>query len=187
MPKLMYFGLQGRAQAIRFLLGAKGVEFEDQHLGFAEWGPIKASGQYGESSLPIWVCDDGKFVNQSICILKMLAFEHGYMPETAQQVYESEWLYCTSVDIIEKPERMALAKDDATEEAQQTCIALLSNFLKKVDAHMADGRAHCCGDKITHADFVLLALVLGSYENPNGKHELIRNGTAAVLAECTNV
>ena len=29
MPKLLYFPVQARAQAIRYLLGAKGVVFED--------------------------------------------------------------------------------------------------------------------------------------------------------------
>ena len=29
MPKLLYFALQGRAQAIRYMLAAKGVDFED--------------------------------------------------------------------------------------------------------------------------------------------------------------
>ena len=117
MPKLVYFGLQGRAQAIRFLLGAKGVTFEDEKLTFETWGPIKAAGTYGEGAqLPVWVADDGKIFTQSVAILKMLAHEHGFSCETAMQTYEEEWFYATVVDIIEKPERFFLAKDDSTEE-----------------------------------------------------------------------
>ena len=87
MPKLIYFPVQGRGQAIKYLLGAKGVAFEDQVITGAEWGPIKEAKTYGDSQLPVYVRDDGSYVNQSMAILKMLAYEHGYMPETPAQVY----------------------------------------------------------------------------------------------------
>ena len=50
MPKLIYFPVQGRAQAIRFMLAAKGVDFEDQRITGAEWGPMKEAGTYGAGS-----------------------------------------------------------------------------------------------------------------------------------------
>ena len=59
----------------------------------------------------------------------MLAREHGYGTDTPIQTYEAEWLYATAVDIVEKPERYALIKDDADEAAQDACIALLRNFM----------------------------------------------------------
>ena len=61
--------------------------------------------------MPIYVADDGKFYCQSIAILKMLAKEHGYAPETALQEFEAEWFYATVVDVMETPKRMALIKD----------------------------------------------------------------------------
>ena len=101
MPKLIYFDVQGRAQAIRFLLQSKGVEFEDQRITREEWGAIKAAGTYGESQTPIYVTDDGKYYAQSAAILKMLAKEHGYGSETPAQEYEQEWYYATVVDCLE--------------------------------------------------------------------------------------
>mmetsp|Transcript_17022 Transcript_17022/g.22920 ORF Transcript_17022/g.22920 Transcript_17022/m.22920 type:complete len:212 (+) Transcript_17022:29-664(+) len=188
MPKLVYFGLQGRAQAIRYLLGAKGVQFEDQHLQFAEWGPIKAANTYGEGvQLPVFINDDGKVFVQSMAILKMLAFEHGYMPETAEQEYEVEWLSSTAVDIIEKPERFVIMKDEPTAEDLEKCITLLRNFITKVDKQWSDGRAHAAGDKITHADFSTLAFITSHYENASGKHEAIRNATREMVEQCTNI
>ena len=81
MPKLYYFQLQGRAQAIRYLLSAKNVAFEDCQITGVEWGPMKAAGTYGEGAqMPILVNDDGTFKTQSMAILKSLAMEHGYMP-----------------------------------------------------------------------------------------------------------
>ena len=49
MPKLIYFPVQGRAQAIRYLLASKNVQFEDARIDGATWGPIKAAKTYGDA------------------------------------------------------------------------------------------------------------------------------------------
>ena len=51
--------------------------------------------------MPIYVADDGKVYRQSTAILKMLAAEHGYMPETPSQMYEAEWAAACAVDVFE--------------------------------------------------------------------------------------
>ena len=174
MPKLVYFSVQGRAQAIRYLLTAKGIAFEDEQLTFEQWPAVKEANTYGAGAqLPVFVADDGTIYRQSMAILKMLAYENGYGCETAQQEYESEWFYSTIVDVVEKPERYVFFKDEPTEEDLEKCIALFGNFITKVDARLADGRAHIAGDKITSGDFVMLAFVTSSYENPNLKHAKI--------------
>ena len=189
MPKLVYFGIRGRAQSIRLMLHAKGVEFEDERLTFEQWGPIKAAGTYGEGvQMPVYINDDGKIHHQSMAILKMLAHEHGYMPETASQQYEADWFYATIVDTAEnKPEFYAMIKDDADEEAQDKAIAIIRNFTQKVDAHLADGRAHVAGDKITHADFELLSRTVQVVENPGLKHQRIKDAMVQIKAEATNI
>ena len=187
MPKLLYLPLQGRAQAIRYMLNAKGVHFDDERLSFEEWGAIKAAGTYGTSQLPIWVGDDGKWYNQSVAILRMLAAEHGYAPTTASAIFESEWFLATTVDTLEKPERMAFMKDDATEEAKQAAITCFTNFLERCNAHWADGRTHVAGNDVTEADFALLSLITGQIENPHSKHADIREATIAKLAQCEHV
>ena len=187
MPKLIYFPVQGRAQAIRYMLGAKGVAFEDQMITGAEWGPMKEAKTYGDAQMPIYVADDGSYYNQSVAILKMLAMDHGYSPSTPKCLFEVEWMYGVVVDIIEKPERYALMKDDAEEPARQACIDLLSKFMDKLDERFADGRAHVGGDQITDGDFSLLALVTSHYENAGGKHADIKAATAAKLQSCANV
>ena len=58
-----------------------------------------------------------------------------------------------TVDIVEKPTLYALMKDDADEAARQACIDLLCNYMDKLEARFADGRAHVGGDQITYADF----------------------------------
>ena len=39
-----------------------------------EWAEAKKAGTYGEgNALPVWITDDGKILNQSFSILRMLA------------------------------------------------------------------------------------------------------------------
>ena len=64
MAKVVYFPIQGRAQAIRYLLAYKEVAFEDVRLSFEEWGPVKAAGTYGPNAqLPAYVDESGKVYN----------------------------------------------------------------------------------------------------------------------------
>ena len=108
------------------------------------------------------------------------------MPSTPKAMYEAEWLEATVFDLLEsKPERYAIMKDDATPEQQQTALEIFNKFLDKVDAHFADGRAHVAGEQITWADFMLLALNVSMYENPNGKQALLRKLSQSPLLTTT--
>ena len=154
MPKLIYFPVQGRAQAIRYMLASKNVPFEDERIDGATWGPIKAAATYGVGSqLPVWVNDDGTYMTQSLAILKTLAHVHGYSASTSSVLYETEWFYALIFDVLEKPERYAIMKDDATPEQQEAVITILSTLADRLEARFADGRAHVGGGQITHADF----------------------------------
>ena len=114
MPKLIYFPVQGRAQMIRFLLDAKGIQFEDQHVTGPQWQEIKAAGTYGNCQTPIYVRDDGTFMTQSNAIMKSLAMEHGYAPQNPQVMYEAEWFHGMIVDVIEQPARFGMLRDEPT-------------------------------------------------------------------------
>ena len=48
MPQIVYYDIQGRAQALRYVLAAAGVEFEDKRLTGEEWAAEKANNTYGE-------------------------------------------------------------------------------------------------------------------------------------------
>ena len=72
---LVYFNLQGKAQAIRYLLDHNGQAFEDKRITNEEWAAAKAAGTYGPvgHSLPAWIDGTGKKFTQSHAILSMLA------------------------------------------------------------------------------------------------------------------
>eukprot|EP00353_Schmidingerella_taraikaensis_P003588 CAMPEP_0185586214 /NCGR_PEP_ID=MMETSP0434-20130131/43134_1 /TAXON_ID=626734 ORGANISM="Favella taraikaensis, Strain Fe Narragansett Bay" /NCGR_SAMPLE_ID=MMETSP0434 /ASSEMBLY_ACC=CAM_ASM_000379 /LENGTH=63 /DNA_ID=CAMNT_0028207169 /DNA_START=223 /DNA_END=414 /DNA_ORIENTATION=- len=40
---------------------------------------------------------------------------------------------------------------------------------------------------MTHADFTLLNLIVGWYDNPNGVHDACKEATQKMLSECPNV
>ena len=80
-----------------------------------------------------------------------------------------------------------MLRDEPTEEDKQKCIELLKNFITKCDQQWADGRAHVAGDKVTHADFQMLALITSHYDNPHGKHAEIKAATQEQLAAASNV
>ena len=149
---------------------------------------MKAAGTYGAGNqLPIWVNDDGSYLNQSMPILKMLAMEHGYAPASAKAVYETEWLYSTVGDVFEKPERFAIMKDDASDEDKQKVIDILNTLIDKCEAQWNDGRAHVGGDAITHADFMFLSLITSHYENAHCKHPSITEAASKKVSESPNV
>ena len=90
MPKLVYFGLQGRAQMIRYAAAAGGIEFEDQHVTREQWMEAKTAGTYGAGNqLPVWIEDDGTIKNQSVAILQLVATKGGFTPKTADEAYDN--------------------------------------------------------------------------------------------------
>ena len=136
------------------MLAAKGVEFVDEHITYAQWNPIKESGKYGEGTqVPIWERDDGTYLTQSFAILKSLAMDLGYAPADSKTLYETEWFYATDADLFEKPERFALLRDDATKEAQDAYIKISDALMDRLEARFSDGRTTVGGSQTTHADF----------------------------------
>ena len=96
-PKLVYFDLQGRAQAIRYLFALKGIEYEDVRVSFEDWPAIKAAGTYTAvgGSLPSLVEADGSKKNQGMAILHGLCKQHGVVPASCCQTFEMHWFFQT--------------------------------------------------------------------------------------------
>ena len=58
-PRLTYFPLHGRADAIRMLLSKAGVDYENKLVQFEEWGAGKEDGTFApDLQLPLW--EDGQ-------------------------------------------------------------------------------------------------------------------------------
>ena len=174
MPKLIYFDLQGRAQAIRYLLAYKGVQFEDVRMSFEEWGAAKAAGTYGEGvQLPLYVDDAGMQFSQSKAILEYLALEHNVTPANNKEAYEVMWAGETRVD-HDKPEGMAgLFQENAPAEVIDVCVENMNKLMTKYNTRWADGRAHVAGATLTAADFGLLTAYTSIIANPNLRNPVV--------------
>ena len=156
---LVYFDVQGRGQAIRYILDHHGHAFEDKRLTHEEWGPAKMAGTYTPvgGSLPAWI-SGGKKYTQSMAILSMLAQQFGKVPQTPEQVYEMNWYIETKKDHDDKKELMvAITQENADEETIAKFVANYAEMNTKCEERWNDGRKHVAGDQITMADYIYLA------------------------------
>jgi Glutathione S-transferase, N-terminal domain len=48
--ELVYFGIPGRAENIRILLHAAGIDFTDTHIKFEDWMTMKPTTPFGNCS-----------------------------------------------------------------------------------------------------------------------------------------
>ena len=71
MPKFVYFPLHARGSAIKMLLAHGKVEFEDEQITFDQWPARKATGEFPNGQLPVWI-QDGNYYNESKAILRFL-------------------------------------------------------------------------------------------------------------------
>merc|ERR1712013_196084 len=84
-----YFGLSGRAEAIRLALHIAGVKFTDQRLTFAEWGAHKEGERWGTP--PAMTLADGTRLGQSYAMARYVGEETGlftFKGLAAQKVME---------------------------------------------------------------------------------------------------
>ena len=77
-----YFNfIYARGASIEMLLRHAGVDYEFRGIAFKDWPDIKAN-EFGGRQLPMLQLKDGRTFNQSNAIMRYLAAEHGYAPET---------------------------------------------------------------------------------------------------------
>ena len=189
MPKLVYFNVQGRGQAARYMLTHAGVEFEDHRISFEDWGAAKQNKTYGEATgLPVYIGDDGVMRNQQNAILQYLGEKHGRAPANDEEHYEMLWYYETDADNAAKKEAMpALFREEAPPEAIDLYIEGATKFIQALNTRWADGREHAAGASITCADYSLLVKWTGVWGNPNGKNPAVRERMAGVVESAVNV
>lgn len=87
--RLVYFGIPGRAEAIRLALAIGGVEFEDKRVPFPAWGKLKPNTPWG--TVPVLELADGSKLAQARSILRFVGKYTGLYPAdplAAQRVDE---------------------------------------------------------------------------------------------------
>ena len=128
-------------------------------------------------------------INQSVPVLKWVAWEYGFVPKSAEEEYQQAYFYATLDEYIQADGSMkALFNAEAEDEVvQKTTDAILNKLIKPLEARFADGRKFTAGENATAADFRLLALITAIIDNPNGRNEKVKAVVQPAYAEATNL
>jgi len=76
--RLVYFGIPGRAEAIRLALAIGGVDFEDKRIPFPAWGKLKSTTPWG--TVPVLELADGSELAQARSVLRFVGKHTGLYP-----------------------------------------------------------------------------------------------------------
>lgn len=127
--ELLYFDLPGRAEAIRVMLHAAGIPFEDKRFGFKDWPELKPSTPLG--SVPTLKIGATTYC-QSFALARYAAKKAGYYPEDAMEALKVDEMMDTINDISSSaprdsdPEKMKALR----QEWQSTKLTQFADFIE---------------------------------------------------------
>ena len=167
--KVHYFNGYGRAEAIRIALAHAKVPFENVNIAFGEeFAKAKASGNLEFGQLPVLEVD-GKFLSQSISILRYVGLKYGYYPvEDPELAWRVDSTIDSLGDILNAFYKAAFGDPALKPELFKTFFgstvpAWLAVMSKRLQANSS--KTFIAGDKITIADFSLAAWAYTIYLN----------------------
>lgn len=157
--KLSYFGVGGRAEAIRALMAHAGKTFENNVV--ESNAEMKASGYSPMGGLPLWD-QDGFVMCGSNAILRRVGMEHGYYSTDATIAFNIDSLCEFQEDIVGMFVQYIMPKMMGGELGDQD--KFMTFWTKQSDileARLAAGKKKFAAgtDKPTIADFKLFAQV----------------------------
>ena len=165
--KLIYFdGLYARAESTAMMLAHARVQYENERLGFEEFGKRKAAGEYPNGQLPVWV-QNGRYMNESLAIIRLVGKQFGYYPPEFDEAAQADAL----LDFVNEhlPQLVTIVFMEKKYDAEglgryKTILEKLITFLEKRLAH---GHDFLVGNKLTIADFETASVVFSHIYNPN--------------------
>ena len=122
VPKLTYFAFPGRAGPIRLAFKAGKVEFEDEHVGHADFPAKVASGAFPYNAVPV-IEIDGQVYAQSNAILRFAGKKAGLYPECPVQAL----LVDEAMDTVE--EGLALLLPSMKENESEKKLAMRAELV----------------------------------------------------------
>jgi glutathione S-transferase len=70
--ELLYFNGAGRAETIRLMLQASGVDWDDKRFGFQEWPEIKERTPLG--AVPVLKIDDVSYCQSTVSLIASASY-----------------------------------------------------------------------------------------------------------------
>ena len=99
MPTLYYFDLYGRGEPMRMLLSHAQVQFDDKRITQEEFITMREDGTLPSGQVPLWE-DEGRQLNQTSAILRLLGKQHGYYSMDPMEGYNADWAVETGADLF---------------------------------------------------------------------------------------
>ena len=183
MPQLIYFDVYGKAEPIRIMLNHAKVAYEDVRMTGNMWAEKKATVPAGQ--VPVWVTDDGKVYNQSHAILRALAIEHGYYGENFEERWAADMVLDTFEDLGASGVFKIWWAPEQTEEGIKALVAGVAKVNGIFEKHLASHPdwKYLAGNKLTIADFKVVAQTWAVARNDTKKHPAINDALRAQLDE----
>ena len=107
-------------------------------------------------------------LNQGNAIMRHLAYKYNCEPTEEMSQFTADWVMETIADFWCEPHGMMFfAPDVAPESETQKMTDCLARCSEQLNKKLADGRAHIAGEKVSYADFAILALYDSFMHNVN--------------------
>jgi len=156
--KLTYFGLPGRAEAIRATLVVAQEEFDDVRIAFAQWPELKPKTRWG--SLPMLELEDGTLICQARNILRYIGRMTGYYPfHDPQRACKVDEILDVWEDVISNADNCGSHLEK--EECNAARLAFMTTgdgatLLAKLDKFIGEnsGDKYAVGNQLSVADMM---------------------------------
>lgn len=167
-PRLYYFPIYGRAEAIRIALRYLEIPYEEEVMLWQKWSFQKYSGNYEFQQLPLLEIE-GKRLVQSSSILRYICQKHGAYSSSEEEVARIEGIVELRGEIQDIVLPMLyegnLAGAKAWYDAKMPLI-----YFPMLEALLADNAAgqgrYFVGEKATMADFVMFEFGFNAFQRP---------------------
>ncbi|XP_078702009.1 hematopoietic prostaglandin D synthase-like [Branchiostoma floridae x Branchiostoma belcheri] len=148
--KLTYFNGRGRAETIRLLFAAGGIQYEDVRIEGEQWPALKPNTPFGH--LPILEVD-GVTLSESVTIARFVAKRAGLVGEGDVQQARVDMVVDAVRDIFGKVAALFTEKDDTKKdelikELAEKTLPTFSNGAEK----LANPSGYFIGDSLTWPD-----------------------------------
>jgi len=173
--KVIYFDVRARAEILRLIFAAAGVEYEDVRIARDQWAAMKPDTPFGQ--LPILEVD-GEKLGQSIACARYLAKKFNLAGKTDWEQARADMLVDCFGDMVEPliaifrstdDEKKAEAKKKFIEEQLPASLTLLEGLLSANHG----GEKFFVGEELTWVDLAFLTYVdwlVHVSESPLAKH-----------------
>jgi len=157
--KLIYFGVQARAELARMLFRYANVDFEDVRITRDDWATLKQDPKTKFGQVPILEIN-GKPIAQSQAIVRYLAQKFGYLPTDPDAALPIDELYAfINSDISDKQFLGSLFQDPEAKEKYRSDyfgnqLPTRLGYIEKILESSTSG--YLVGDKLTLADLALI-------------------------------